>query len=554
MKNYLCHTLLVCSLLAPLLLWSEEQVNPLKLCVTISGENGSGSGFLLRHRGKLYVATNNHVVLELRNPVIKGINGKAIPFKQVLSAPDRDVALIPVEPAISQTALELEEHVDDIWPNEPLTCLGDSEGMGVIVFCAGKFLGLGATALETDAPFVPGNSGGPIIRDKSQKVVGVATYMTRLSNAKWAEGTRFENIKGNAVRRFATRLDNLDWEALVVLDQSEIHDAQTALTPIVLKLEEGGTGPEWELIQVYLMAKHGDAEARYVLGLFFAYGEEYEEAVKWSRIAAEQGHAKAQCNLGGMYANGRGVPKDYREAVKWYRMAAEQGDAVAQYNLGVAYDNGQGVPQDYAEAVKWYRKAADQGDAGAQYNLGNSYYNGRGVPQDYAEAVKWYRMAAGQGYVHAQYNLGIMYVNGQGVPKDYREAVRWYHKAAEQGYAKAQYNLGVAYANGRGVPKDYREAVKWYRKAADQGDAGAQCNLGIMYVNGRGVPQDSAEAVEWFRMAAEQGHAQAQCCLGIMYEHGEGVPQDAKEAVKWYRKAAEQGIAKAQEALRRLGQ
>jgi TPR repeat protein len=28
-----------------------------------------------------------------------------------------------------------------------------------------------------------------------------------------------------------------------------------------------------------------------------------------------------------MYANGEGVPQDYAEAVKWYRKAAEQGNA-----------------------------------------------------------------------------------------------------------------------------------------------------------------------------------------------------------------------------------
>jgi len=34
-----------------------------------------------------------------------------------------------------------------------------------------------------------------------------------------------------------------------------------------------------------------------------------------------------------MYANGRGILKDYEEAVKWYRLAAEQGNAEAQINL-----------------------------------------------------------------------------------------------------------------------------------------------------------------------------------------------------------------------------
>jgi TPR repeat protein len=79
------------------------------------------------------------------------------------------------------------------------------------------------------------------------------------------------------------------------------------------------------------------------------------------RKKAEQGDADAQYNLGFMYANGRGVPKDEVEAVNWYRKAAEQGNAYAQFDLGLMYDTGQGVAKDYKEAVIWYRKAAEQG-------------------------------------------------------------------------------------------------------------------------------------------------------------------------------------------------
>ena len=88
------------------------------------------------------------------------------------------------------------------------------------------------------------------------------------------------------------------------------------------------------------------------------------------------------------------MPQDYVQAVKWNRKAAEQGFANAQYDLGVTYYNGQGVPQDYAEAVKWYRKAAAQGKADAQYNLGLMYHNGQGVPQDYVHAHMWFNLAA----------------------------------------------------------------------------------------------------------------------------------------------------------------
>ncbi len=121
---------------------------------------------------------------------------------------------------------------------------------------------------------------------------------------------------------------------------------------------------------------------------------------------------------------------DYATALREFQVLAEQGHAKAQYNLGLMYDNGQGVTQDYVEAVKWYRKADAQDHATAQFNLGFMYDDGQGVPQDYAEAVKWYRRAAEQGHAKAQNNLGLMYDDGQGVPQDYVEAHMWYNLAA----------------------------------------------------------------------------------------------------------------------------
>jgi TPR repeat protein len=54
--------------------------------------------------------------------------------------------------------------------------------------------------------------------------------------------------------------------------------------------------------------------------------------------------------------------------VKWYRLAAEQGHAHAQNNLGVMYDNGQGVVQDNVYAHIWFNIAASRGDKDATNN------------------------------------------------------------------------------------------------------------------------------------------------------------------------------------------
>ena len=82
---------------------------------------------------------------------------------------------------------------------------------------------------------------------------------------------------------------------------------------------------------------------------------------------------------------GQDGPKDFGEAVKWYLLAANQGYAAAQYNLGVMYHYGRGVPEDHKEAEKWYRLAADKGDAAAQYNLKMMRDNGQGVSQDHVD-------------------------------------------------------------------------------------------------------------------------------------------------------------------------
>ena len=145
-----------------------------------------------------------------------------------------------------------------------------------------------------------------------------------------------------------------------------------------------------------------------------------------------------QFRIGSRYDNGDGVPEDDAEAVRWYRLAAEQGFAAAQYNLGWVYANGDGVPEDDAEAVRWYRLAAEQGLAEAQYNLGLMYSNGEGVREDDAEAVRWLRLAAEQGDAIAQVSLGLMYEGGEGVPEDLVYAYMWYNLSAAQGQEIAQ--------------------------------------------------------------------------------------------------------------------
>lgn len=98
------------------------------------------------------------------------------------------------------------------------------------------------------------------------------------------------------------------------------------------------------------------------------------------------------------------MPQDCDEALKWLRLAADQGDFDAQSMLGRLYFEGEGVPQNYNEALKWNRLAADRGDRDAQARLASSYYEGKGVHQNYVSAHKWWNLAASRGNREAAKN------------------------------------------------------------------------------------------------------------------------------------------------------
>ena len=52
-------------------------------------------------------------------------------------------------------------------------------------------------------------------------------------------------------------------------------------------------------------------------------------------------------DLDEMYRSGKGLDQNYEEAVKWWRKAADQGNTKALCKLGTAYYKGKGTEQNY---------------------------------------------------------------------------------------------------------------------------------------------------------------------------------------------------------------
>ena len=152
--------------------------------------------------------------------------------------------------------------------------------------------------------------------------------------------------------------------------------------------------------------------------------------------AAEKDNPAAQNNLAVRLEDGSGGhAKDPKAAVRLYRLAAQQGFALAQFNLGRLYYYGLcGLPEDKIEAAKWYKLSADQGSPGAQNAIGYMIERGEGgFTQSKKEAFKWLKLAADQGFAAAQYGVAGLYQYGEGVKKDLKEARKWYKLAADQG-------------------------------------------------------------------------------------------------------------------------
>jgi uncharacterized protein len=85
-------------------------------------------------------------------------------------------------------------------------------------------------------------------------------------------------------------------------------------------------------------AEQGNADAQVMLGLMYANGlgglpKDYRQMMIWWRKAADQGDAEGEYRVGLLYGAGVGVKLNLDEAEKWLRLAAAQGHEEAKQHL-----------------------------------------------------------------------------------------------------------------------------------------------------------------------------------------------------------------------------
>ena len=150
-----------------------------------------------------------------------------------------------------------------------------------------------------------------------------------------------------------------------------------------------------------------------------------KKAILWWRLAALNGHKRAQTNLGILFAKGIGVKQNDEEAAKFFKMSANQNDPKGQYSLGFMYTQGRGVPKSLDQAMYWWQKASLLNESSARFGLGLLY-----IIRDNNVLTKASKtllcQAADAGHKNAQLWCDVMFKHKTNW---YREAIFWLNKS-----------------------------------------------------------------------------------------------------------------------------
>jgi TPR repeat protein len=136
-------------------------------------------------------------------------------------------------------------------------------------------------------------------------------------------------------------------------------------------------------------------DCSYFYGLAAFYRNDFATAYKTFAPLAKQAQPEAQHQLGLMYLNGYGVPKDEKRAAHLVMQAAKQGYVGAMNTLSHLYEEGEGVIKDYSEAMRWREEAARLGSTMEYWSLGRAYQSGKITQRNPILAYTWLTLAVG---------------------------------------------------------------------------------------------------------------------------------------------------------------
>ena len=117
-------------------------------------------------------------------------------------------------------------------------------------------------------------------------------------------------------------------------------------------------------------ADKGEWRAQFEMGLINENNKNYDEAIRWYKLAAQNGSSGAMRNIGMIYYYGKEREVDYHEAYEWFMSAIRcASNTHAMYLVGEMFEKGLYVDKNIQTAISWYQKAQRQGSADAGKRL-----------------------------------------------------------------------------------------------------------------------------------------------------------------------------------------
>ena len=190
-------------------------------------------------------------------------------------------------------------------------------------------------------------------------------------------------------------------------------------------------------------------------------------------------------NLGYIYLNGKYIKQDFNKAIHYFTLAADQNDPDAQLLLGACYLYGNNIHVDINKAIYYLTLSANHNNSAAQYAIGMLYlykYNDR---NRVLKGLDFLIQSSKNCFPKAYFPVAYFYHEGKYVNKDIKKALHNYKEASSFNNQYAKNNLGIIYKNGIGneIQKNIEFAFVFFDEAIRRfNDKTSMYNLSHIYI------------------------------------------------------------------------
>ncbi len=180
----------------------------------------------------------------------------------------------------------------------------------------------------------------PIITDYGTDMKSLYSYIEAIESTSIETCEEAFKLKmPDGAYCLAKKTKNKD-EKVKLYKEASLHDHSLAMNDLAYEydqLEKKELSADIKRLTT-AAAERGVPHAQVTVGWYSMTGEHgflinYSEAMQWNLKAYNQGHSEGAINIGELYENGNGVPKDLEQARVWYARAGVLGNKKATERL-----------------------------------------------------------------------------------------------------------------------------------------------------------------------------------------------------------------------------